>query len=184
MVLNKIKKILLILIFSCVFGTLQSHAIIWDNPKDIAVYIPQGNDKTSMMKKAFEEWQKKTQNRFIFRFVNSEYDADINVVFVEKNLEQFCGNKEAMGCSLPSFYKNMPRETIYITKRRPKGLLLSNTQIYAIMRHEIGHAIGLKHSNDFNEIMYPITNLGIAIRQDIRKNDLKQLYRVYGINPR
>ena len=73
---------------------------------------------------------------------------------------------------------------IYIAKRRPKGLLLSNTQVYAVMRHEIGHSLGLAHSKGYNDIMFASTNLGIAIRQDIGTNDIRALYSLYGINLR
>lgn len=184
-VLNNVKKILIITLFILFFtGKISAYAVIWENPQNINIYIPQIDDRTKLMKKAFEEWQRKTKNQFVFNFVNSVEDSDINVVFIEKNLEPYCGNIDARGCSIPFLYNGKPRETIYITKRAPKGLLLSNTQIYAIMRHEIGHSIGLEHTKNYNDIMYPMTNLGIAIRQDIRSGDLQQLYKVYGIIPR
>lgn len=183
-ILNNMKKFFIIMVFICL-GLSSAHSVtIWDNPKNIAVFIPAGDDKTNLMKKAFEEWQQKTHNRFIFRFVSSEQDSDINVIFIEKNLESYCGNINAMGCSVQHFYNDSPKETIYIAKRRPKGLLLSNTQVFAIMRHEIGHAIGLEHTKNYNDIMFPMTNLNIAIRQDIRSGDLQQLYKIYGINPK
>lgn len=184
MVLNKFKTIFLfssLMLFS--FCVTITDAVIWDNPKNITVYIPQGDDKTALMKKAFEEWQKKTKNNFVFKFVNSVEDSDINVIFVEKNLQSYCGKIEALGCTSHSIYMGMPKETVYIAKRRPRGLLLSNTQVYSIMRHEIGHSIGLKHTKNYNDIMYPMTNLNIAIRQDIRSGDLHELYKLYGINP-
>ena len=79
---------------------------------------------------------------------------------------------------------NIVHSTIYIAKRRPKGLLLSNTQVFAVMRHEIGHSLGLAHTKNYNDIMYPMTNLAIATRQDIRSGDIQALYKLYGINPR
>ena len=184
MVSNKLKRIFLfsiIALFSCCMSI--SDAIIWDNPKNIAVYIPQGDDKTALMKKAFEEWQKKTQNNFVFKFVNSAAESNITVVFAEKNLDYYCGQSSALGCTKLSIYDGMPQETVYIVKRSPKGLLLANSQLYTIMRHEIGHALGLEHSQDIHTIMYPLTNLHISLRQDIRNNDIKDLYKIYGINP-
>lgn len=154
----------------------------WNNTKNIAVYIPQGDDKTSLMVKAFEDWQNKTKNQFTFIGVNSIEQSDIDVVFIEKNLESHCGNLEAMGCAQNYIQNGKMHSKIYITKRRPKGLLLSNTQVYAVMRHEIGHSLGLEHSKSYNDIMYANTNLGIAVRQDIQDNDVKTLFAIYGLN--
>lgn len=153
----------------------------WENPRNIAVYIPQNDDKTDLMKKSFDEWQKKTKGNFVFRAAKSPDTSDINVIFIEKDLTNYCGSPEAMGCSQNYRSNGVMHSTIYITKRRPKGLLLSNTQVYAVMRHEIGHSLGLVHSKNFNDIMFPMTNLGISIRQDIDDNDIRALYSIYGI---
>lgn len=182
MELNNIKKIFLIML--CVCWLHPVCAAVVSNPQNIAVYIPQNDDKTALMKKAFEQWQKKSNNNFVFKYVDDPELSDINVIFIEKNLSDYCGDIDALGCSNNRYlYNIITHSTIYIAKRRPKGLLLSNTQVYAIMRHEIGHALGLEHSKKFNDIMYPVTNLGISIRQDINDNDIKNLYQLYGINP-
>ena len=154
----------------------------WENPQNISVYVPQGDDKTSMMIRAFNEWQAKTKNQFAFHGANSPEDSDIDVVFIEKNLEGYCGNIEAMGCAQNYIQNGKMHSKIYIAKRRPKGLLLSNTQVYAVMRHEIGHSLGLEHSKNHNDIMFASTNLGIAIQQDIQDNDVKTLFALYGLN--
>lgn len=154
----------------------------WENPQNISVYVPQGDDKTSMMIRAFNEWQAKTKNQFAFHGANSPEDSDIDVVFIEKNLEGYCGNIEAMGCAQNYIQNGKMHSKIYIAKRRPKGLLLSNTQVFAVMRHEIGHSLGLGHSKNHNDIMFASTNLGIAIQQDIQDNDIKTLFALYGLN--
>ena len=186
-ILNKLKKIFFItaIILLC-FGFPKANADgTWKNYKNISVYIPQGDDKTTLMKKAFEAWEQKTHNKFSFQMVNTIEEADINVIFIEKNLESYCGYIEAMGCSQNKYVdNNIVHSTIYIAKRRPKGLLLSNTQVFAVMRHEIGHSLGLAHTKNYNDIMYPMTNLAIATRQDIRSGDIQALYKLYGINPR
>lgn len=161
---------------------ISAYAIgVWNNPQNIKVYIPPNDDKSQMMKKAFEEWQAKTNNKFAFKFVNKIEASQINVIFIEKDLTNYCGNKLAMGCSQMYFNQGGIHSRIYIAKRRPKGLLLSNTQVYAIMRHEIGHSLGLAHTKQANRIMYDGTNLGIAIRQNIQKEDIEELFNLYGI---
>ena len=165
----------------CSLSTIAYEGWKWTNPRDIAVYIPQNDNKTELMKKAFEDWEKKTKNNLAFRFVKSPEESDIDVTFIEKDLTDYCGSPEAMGCAKNYFYNGKMHSKIFITKRRPKGLLLSNTQVYAVMRHEIGHTLGLAHSKKFNDIMFASTNLGIAIRQDISDNDISAVYSLYGI---
>lgn len=154
----------------------------WENPRRIAVYVPPNDDKTELMKKAFEDWEKKTKNNLGFVWVKTPENSDIDIVFIEKDLTGYCGTPEAMGCAQNYHHNGMMHSRIYITKRRPKGLLLSNTQVYAVMRHEIGHTLGLEHSKGFNDIMFASTNLGIAIKQDIGDNDVRAIYKLYGIN--
>lgn len=159
------------------------NAAVLENPHNIAVYIPQDDDKTYLMKKAFEEWQNKTENNFVFQFVDDAQSSDIDVIFIEKDLSNYCGNMNVLGCANKRYFgNNIVHSTIYIAKKRPKGLLLSNIQVYAIMRHEIGHSLGLKHSEKSSDIMYPLTNANISKRQDISKNDIKSLYELYEIN--
>ena len=168
----------------CSLSTIAYEGWKWTNSRDIAVYIPQNDDKSVLMKKAFGDWQNKTKNNLAFRFVKSPNDTDIDVVCIEKDLTNYCGTPEAMGCAQNYRNGNIMHSRIYITKRRPKGLLLSNTQVYAVMRHEIGHTLGLVHSKNHNDIMFASTNLGIAIRQDINENDVRAVYTLYGISQR
>lgn len=181
--MKKIFTYLLILIISvsslCVCAYEQWK---WENPRKITVYVPPNDDKTELMKKAFEDWEKKTKNNLGFIWVKSAETSDIDVVFIEKDLTEYCGNHEAMGCAQNYRHNGTMHSRIYITKRRPKGLLLSNTQVYAVMRHEIGHTLGLAHSKGFNDIMFASTNLGIAIKQNISDNDVRAIYSLYGIN--
>lgn len=175
------KKIFIFMFLAGLLFANSCFAYILNNHSNIKVYIPQNDDKSQMMKKAFEEWQAKTGNVFRFQYVNDIRNSQIDVVFIEKDLTSYCGNNLAMGCSKQSFFNGTLHSKIYIAKRRPRGLLLSNTQVYAIMRHEIGHSLGLEHCNNVNRIMYDGTNLGIAIRQNIQKEDVEELFKIYGI---
>ena len=52
----------------------------WSNPHNIAVYIPQNDDKSVLMKKAFEDWQNKTKNNLAFRFVKSPNTKSLSLI--------------------------------------------------------------------------------------------------------
>lgn len=42
-----------------------------ENPKMIYTYVPSGNKHTALMKEAFAYWMKVTNNRIVFKYVNS-----------------------------------------------------------------------------------------------------------------
>lgn len=182
--MKKIFLCFLLIAFGFYFQIKAESVWRWSNPQNISVYIPQGDDKTSLMKKAFDDWQRKSKNYIAFKSAKSIEDSDIDVIFIEKDLTDYCGSPKAMGCTKNFRHNGNMHSRIYIAKRRPKGLLLSNTQVYAVMRHEIGHCLGLTHSKGYNDIMFASTNLGIAIRQEIGTNDIRALYSLYGINLR
>ena len=55
---------------------------------------------------------------------------------------------------------------------------MNNQDIYTIMLHEIGHSLGLNHTNNPKDLMYPTKQSGGA--RGITQNDVKALYEVYG----
>ena len=59
--------------------------------------------------------------------------------------------------------------------------LMTQNQVYTVMLHEIGHALGLKHSKDKKSQMYAGTNSQMAEVQEIQSEDVKTLYELYGI---
>ena len=54
----------------------------WQYPTKIKTYIPQNHKRTIMMKHAFAEWSRLTNNKIIFRYVDSPKMAQVVVQFV------------------------------------------------------------------------------------------------------
>ena len=53
-------------------------------------------------------------------------------------------------------------------------------QMYGIMLHEIGHAIGItEHSNDVNSIMYAYSMYDYKTPQHLTIEDLRLAYKTY-----
>jgi len=183
------KKILLIFIFTLLsIFTFTTTALalsgIWMNTKGLKVYIPPKDMLTTTMTHAFQEWQRKTNNYFSFQFVNTKSTANIEVIFMDSGIPEICKNDGALGCTKVSTLQNhlgtrIRRATVYISRKSNNGRVMSNTQVYTIMLHEIGHALGLGHTKEPTSIMYAGTNQTMATKQEIQISDLNLLYNLY-----
>nr|QGT49716.1 hypothetical protein Melaina855_1030 [uncultured Candidatus Melainabacteria bacterium] len=147
----------------------------WQYPTKIKTYIPPNHKRTIMMKHAFAEWSRLTNNKVIFRYVDSPKTAQVIVQFVNvvPNAEREIGLTK----SSYSGSGHMVRAIIYIAEKTAYGHQLGKDAVYTVMLHEIGHAIGIdEHSKNPLSIMYEIED----DRQEILKSDLKNLANIYG----
>ena len=165
----------------------------WDK-RPIKVYIPGNTYNSQIMKNAFMQWQTRTYSAVWFSFLgdNKKDEADITVHFVEADTK--CGNSAAIGCThsrqdYNGFYSH---NDIYIASKSVQKLvgddgtvaiktqLISAPQLYRVMLHEIGHAIGInQHSNNPNSIMYKYSINDENIPQKLTDEDISFVYNVY-----
>lgn len=195
------KKIFLLII--CLFGLLLSPVFAetealhhWDNLKSIKVYIPPKHEYTSLMRKAFDAWESASKGKIKFLYVSSPKQAQDIVVFND----MFSGNelgttatKQQRLCD--PIYKRVNGKIteicdekntvvttvkiITIAAKNPNSYSKMNSQeVYFVMLHEIGHSLGLPHSNNPEDLMYYAAHNGGA--KGITKNDIKALYEIYG----
>lgn len=181
---------ILILTISSVFALSKPR---W-NTRPIKVYIPENSYTSQLMHNAFLQWQTRTFSAVWFTFVSPDKrdDADITVHFVEKNT--YCGNLSAIGCThyrvnSDGFYVH---NDIYIASKSvmqlvgddgtvaTKTFTIPSEQVYRVMLHEIGHAIGIaQHSKNPNSVMYKYSINDENIPQLLTDEDLRFVYNVY-----
>lgn len=143
----------------------------------IKVWVESGIYKASA-KKAFTEWQTKTQGIVRFYFIENPKDAQITVSFNEDISQTASG--DALGITNLSIVggKYINRAEMNIKTTTKAGAKQSSAQVYSIVLHEVGHALGVRgHSNNRYDVMYPSDDnyRNVLSNRDI--NTVKQIYK-------
>ena len=178
--------LLLITIFTFCLSVFAVQDLRWRN-QPIKVYMPNIGQMSSWMNQAFKTWEQQSKGLVQFKFVQSKQFSDIDVEFVD--IVENCNDINAVGCT--HMYsrdgRNFSKAVITIgvmnytySKNKGKvaktGSLRNKENIYGVMLHEIGHAIGLDHSKIPKSIMYPYD---LEMIQVLTPNDLNILYKKY-----
>lgn len=131
---------------------------------------------TTTANKAVYEWQYKTSSLIRFTPVQ-ERDAQIKIYFVDK----ITGPVSSDNIGLTNLHYVGDRNTsakIQILKRTPSNQLCSNAQVYSVILHEIGHALGMMgHSKSNNDIMYTNNDTNDVHLSQRDVNTIKAIYK-------
>ena len=134
----------------CTWGTELKDDVLTFN-------IERGNkDLEKITESAFSEWENNL-NKIYFKNVINNNVADIQIKFKKGNINQ--GGQAEIYFDQKGFIDYVK---ISVSKTS-NGTELNQTILERIIKHEIGHALGLGHSPFPHSIMYPIVDE--AVRQ-------------------
>ena len=133
----------------CTWGTELKDGILTYN-------IKKGNSNDEkIVNSAFSEWEKNL-NDIQFKKIKNNRDADIEIKFKKGNIDQE-GGQAVIYFDNKGFIDNVEISVSKISN----GVNLRSTLIEHITKHEIGHALGLGHSQFHDTLMYPVVDEAI-----------------------
>ena len=121
----------------------------------ILIYVPRG-DYYDPITQAFVAYNNQFKGFITFNTVAKPSDADIKIVLTD-NLSDKHDSGNVLGLTYTRKYDtegNIVFSEIYLLTSF-KGKAVSKTEMYNVVLHEIGHAIGIKgHSDNVKDVLY------------------------------
>ncbi len=148
------------------------------NQFPINVYVEEHPYKPTVVK-AFSEWERAGGDAVRFRYVRSPAQLPNLIVVFSDSSDRSENHKQAVGLISTKAQTGIgtsAKANITIWLRASDNTKMSDKQIYHICLHEIGHALGLSHTQNKNDIMYPYVNEQTTLSE----NDINRFRAVFG----
>jgi Matrixin len=121
---------------------------------------------------AFVRWEQVGGIPVHFEFVNDSASANVIVRWIDRFSMRRAGQADIRWNGAGWIASG----TLTLATHTSDGLLLDIDAVYTVALHEIGHLLGLGHSDDPQDVMYPTTSVHDITSRD--RNTARLLYSV------
>lgn len=134
-----------------------------------------------LLNDAFADWQSKTCFRFKYLANDPSSSADIKVVFTndQENAHKSCERrfKGAAGHAFFRYHKKHPAQIHINNELFWMEASMGSISLRTVLKHEIGHVLGLHHSPDTDSIMYEF--IFTSKSKAITNRDASEINKLY-----
>ncbi len=147
----------------------------WGKP--IRLYLVEGGAPgylprmAGFAREAFDRWEQ-TGVGFRFQVVSDSTNADVMVRWIDRFAFDRAGQTDLTWDQLG----RVRRASISLALRTHTGAILPDAALLSVAVHEAGHALGLPHSSDTGDVMFPATRTSVLTERDRRT--IEVLYRL------
>jgi hypothetical protein len=173
---SKIGSVPIFFLFAACTAHTADTTTYWIEPCTVMQAACEAGD-ADLARWALAAWQEASASRLHFVETKTRADAVLRVVWAGKNSGLY-------GEAVPIFVNGRRGSELHILLPEPNrdDTLLRDTVVYLTCLHESGHALGLRHTSAFADIMYSFQFGGdigeyfgryrrkLTTREDIRKN--------------
>ena len=147
----------------------------------LLVYLPEGGapgytvEMGERVREAFGRWQLMAGIPVVFLFTRDSGRADVMVQWITEFPLERTGQADVRWNRTGWLLSG----TLTLATHNPGGLVLPPQAVYTVALHEIGHLLGLGHSDDPRDVMYPTTE----VHEDLTLRDKRTARLLYQLPP-